>query len=113
MDLKKAWCRETAHPSYQKDWTENNPAYGQCLVTALVMQDIVGGEIYECKVKNKRHYFNVLEEGTLWDLTKSQFTKNDNEKIVYTNIRPRTRVSLLKSKSVRERYELLKSRYNY
>ena len=24
MELRKAWCRETAHPSYQNDWTENN-----------------------------------------------------------------------------------------
>ena len=53
MELRKSWCRATAHPSYQKDWTEDNPSYGQCCVTALVIQDLYGGDIYECKVQGK------------------------------------------------------------
>ena len=67
MELRKAWCAATAHPSYQKDWTEDNPSYGQCCVTALTMQDLYGGDIYECKVHGKRHYVNITPEGYLHD----------------------------------------------
>jgi hypothetical protein len=107
MELSKAWCRATAHPSYQKDWSENNPSYGQCAVTALAIQDLYGGDIYECKVQGKRHYVNITPEGYLHDYTSSQFCDGQ---IVYAEMRPRTRTSLLKSHSVRERYELLKAR---
>ena len=108
MELRQAWCAATAHPSYQKDWSEDNPSYGQCAVTALLMQDIIGGEIYECKVNNKRHYVNVGTEGGLFDYTSAQFGEGQ---IVYTDMKPRTRQSLLKCKSVKERYALLKARW--
>lgn len=110
MDLSKAWCKETAHPSYQSKWSKDNPSYGQCLVTALVMQDIMGGEIWECKVKGKRHYVNIGTEGGLFDYTRSQFGE---EAIVYEELKPRTRASLLKSQNVKERYTLLKSILNW
>ena len=107
MELRKAWCRETAHPSYQGDWTEDNPSYGQCCVTALVMQDLYGGDIYECKVQGKRHYVNITQEGYLHDFTSSQF---GDMQLVYSDMKQRTRTSLLKSQSVKERYDLLKAR---
>lgn len=107
MELRKAWCAATAHPSYQKNWTEDNPSCGQCCVTALVMQDLYGGDIYECKVQNKRHYVNITPEGYLHDFTASQF---GDGQLVYSEMKPRTRSSLLKSQSVKERYELLKTR---
>ena len=107
MELSKSWCRATAHPSYQKDWTEDNPSYGQCCVTALIMQDLYGGDIYECKVQGKRHYVNITPEGYLHDFTASQFGEGQ---IIYSDMKLRKRKSLLKSKSVKERYELLKMR---
>ena len=107
MELRKAWCRETAHPSYQDKWSEDNPSYGQCCVTALVMQDLYGGDVYECKVQGKRHYVNITLEGYLHDYTSMQFEEGQ---IVYDKMKLRTRESLLKSKSVKERYVLLKTR---
>ena len=107
MELRRAWCRETAHPSYQKDWSENKPSHGQCCVTALAMQDLYGGDVYECVVKGRKHYVNITPNGYLYDFTSSQFGERQ---IIYEKMKPRTRASLLKSKSVRERYELLKER---
>ena len=75
--------------------------------TALVMQDLYGGDVYECKVQGKRHYVNITPEGYLHDFTASQFGE---EQIMYSDMKLRTRKSLLKSKSVKERYELLKMR---
>ena len=57
MTLREAWCKETAHSSYQKDWSKDNPSYGQCVVTALVMQEIIGGDIYECTVNKRKHFY--------------------------------------------------------
>ena len=69
MELRKAWCRETAHPSYQKKWSEYNPSFGQCLVTALCVQDKIGGDIYECFVNGKRHFINRTQDGCNKDFT--------------------------------------------
>lgn len=107
MELRKAWCRETAHPSYQNKWSADNPSYGQCAVSCLAMQDIYGGDIYECKVNGKRHYVNILPQGTMYDFTAEQF---NIKCIKYDDMKPRTRSSLLKSASVKERYLMLKAR---
>lgn len=107
MELRKAWCASTAHPSYQKDWVEDNPSYGQCCVTALVMQEIIGGDIYECTMKGRKHFYNVSPDHQMYDFTSEQFTTPRD----YTkNVKLRTRESLLKNKDVKQRYELLKAR---
>ena len=72
MELRKAWCRETAHPSYQSKWSEDNPSVGQCCVTALVVQDLYGGDIYSCKVGKNSHFVNIINERIV-DKTAEQF----------------------------------------
>ncbi len=109
MELRKAWCAATAHPSYQKDWTEDNPSCGQCCVTALVVQELYGGDIYSCKVGNNSHFVNIINERIV-DKTAEQFGGVDKIQYISGSFRKRTRASLLKSKDVKERYELLKSR---
>lgn len=109
MELRKAWCRETAHPSYQKDWTADNPSYGQCCVTALVVQDLYGGDIYSCKVGNNSHFVNIINERIV-DKTAEQFGGTNKIKYISGSFRKRTRVSLLKNKDVKQRYKLLKVR---
>ena len=109
MELRKAWCAVTAHPSYQKNWTEDNPSYGQCCVTALVMQDLYGGDIYYCKVGNNSHFVNIINKRII-DKTAEQFGGVGEIKYVSGSFRKRTRESLLKSKDVKRRYEILKSR---
>ena len=109
MELKKAWCRETAHPSYQKDWAEDNPSYGQCCVTALVIQEQYGGDIYSCKVGSNSHFVNIINERIV-DKTAEQFSGMDKIKYINGSFRKRLRESLLKNKDVKQRYELLKAR---
>jgi hypothetical protein len=71
------------------------------------MQEILGGDIYECTVNRKKHFYNVMPDGRTYDFTQEQF---GGAFIVYANTKKRTRESLLKVANVRERYELLKSR---
>ena len=106
--LKKIWCRETAHPSYQKDWTEDNPSYGQCAVTALLINDLCCVPIYKCRVGRKTHYFNMWAgRCEVIDLTSEQF---GSQKIDYLDCESVLREQLLKCEHVKERYEMLKTR---
>ena len=109
MELRSAWCRETAHPSYQDKWSQNNPSSGQCLVTALVIQDEYGGDIYSCKVDNNSHFVNIINDRII-DKTAEQFGCADTIKYIVGSFKKRSRESLLKNKDVRQRYELLKAR---
>jgi len=70
----KSWSRETSYPRTKAQWSTKNPSFGQCAVTSLVVNDLYGGKI----VYNTdyHHYWNVLEDGTVIDLTKDQFGKN-------------------------------------
>lgn len=72
--FRKSWSRKTSYPKTQDQWTAKNPAFGQCAVTSLVVNDLYGGKI----VYNRdyHHYWNVLDNGTEVDLTKEQFGKN-------------------------------------
>lgn len=94
-------------PCISKNWSEENPAAGQCAVTALIVQEKLGGDIMACKVGRSSHFINVIN-GDIVDLTLSQF--GENAKYVDNSFQYRTAKSLLKNKDVRERYELLKSR---
>lgn len=107
--IRKAWCRETAHPSYQDKWSEDNPSCGQCCVTALVVQDLYGGDIYSCKVGQNSHFINIINDRII-DLTSEQFGGADKIKYVSESFIKKSRMLLLKNPDIKERYELLKQR---
>jgi hypothetical protein len=66
--LRRAWSHETG-----AKWREDNPACGQCSVTALVVQDVFGGEILTTRIGGAWHFYNQID-GSRFDLTESQFT---------------------------------------
>jgi hypothetical protein len=66
--LRRAWSHETG-----AKWREDNPACGQCSVTALVVQDVFGGEILTTRIGGAWHFYNQIN-GSRFDLTESQFT---------------------------------------
>lgn len=67
--LQKAWSLKTA-----RQWTAECPAAGQCNVTAVVVQDIYGGDICLTPLDgyDVPHFYNVFD-GQRVDLTDSQF----------------------------------------
>jgi hypothetical protein len=65
--LEKAWSAETS-----SQWRPANPARGQCSVTALVVEDIMGGEIAKTDVDGAWHFYNLVD-GKRLDFTQSQF----------------------------------------
>lgn len=72
--LLGAWCQDTAHPSCQKEYDlENDPTYGQCAITAMLVCDMFGGTIHKIHVSGGgTHYFNRID-GRYIDLTSDQF----------------------------------------
>lgn len=71
--LRKCWSKETAYPSCQADWVSDDPTYGQCAVTAMLVCDLFGGTIHKIRVDGGgTHYFNKIN-GHYIDLTREQF----------------------------------------
>ena len=74
--LSKSWSLESS-----SKWSENNPAKGQCGVTTLVVNDLLGGEIYKTKLPGGWHFYNIIN-GNRYDFTASQFT----DEIIYMDL---------------------------
>lgn len=73
--LKRAWSAATSFDP--AGWTPKTPSYGQCAVTACIVQDYLGGDIEwgEAMVpggKKISHFFNRVNRRAV-DLTRDQF----------------------------------------
>ncbi|NLU78474.1 hypothetical protein HCA58_08785 [Micromonospora sp. HNM0581] len=76
--LRSSWGADTCDPHDARDWHAGNAARGQCGVTALIVQDLLGGElilgeVHAEDVKVGYHYWNRLADGREVDLTAVQF----------------------------------------
>ena len=105
----KSWDRETCYPGCVDEWNPENPAWGQCAVTALVVQDYLGGELLYCQ--HNHHYWNRLPNQEEVDFTRIQFPAGTV--VCLDDIKSRDYV--LNSESAikaitPQRHELLKSR---
>lgn len=74
--LLKCWSLKTS-----SKWSAENPYRGQCGVTALVINDLFGGEILKTEVEGQWHFYNQIN-GKRYDFTSKQF----NFKINYRDI---------------------------
>jgi hypothetical protein len=81
--IRGSWSVETCDPTDEENWTPENPSLGQCAVTALVVHDLLGGELLEAEVhytdgtRQGFHYWNRLA-GVDIDLTRAQFAGNEH-----------------------------------
>lgn len=71
-----AWDELTTLPVCREDASFDlavDPSYGQCAVTAMLVRELVGGDVYRIRTESgMTHYFNLIE-GTLVDFTIDQF----------------------------------------
>lgn len=105
--LERAWCQDTSATPDQ--WSPQNPARGQCAVTALIVQDTLGGILLRTIIEGESHYFNELPDGENVDLTLTQF---DDPTIKATDpIEERSREYVLSYRPTVIRYSLLLSRF--
>jgi hypothetical protein len=96
--LRRAWSLEAG-----RHWKADNPASGQCGVTALVVHDRLGGEILKTRVNDAWHFYNLVD-GRRIDFTMSQF----ETPIAYEDV-PSNRDEALGDCSPQQ-YEILRSR---
>ena len=109
--LETAWSRATS--ADPKGWNKTNPAWGQCAVTACVIQDHFGGTLLRVDAwiigvgDPIGHYFNKLPDGTTVDLTRIQFPTDT----IFSPPQERMRAYVLDPQfTTRHRYQLLKRR---
>lgn len=101
------WRAETCAPRMRDDWSSGNKTLGQCSITAFLIQDIFGGEVYGIlRPGGNYHCYNVID-GKQYDLTIEQFGSEAKE-LVYDNSNPQSREVHFAKKEKYERYLLLK-----
>jgi len=87
------------------EWTPGNPTFGQCSITAFLVQDIFGGRVYGVLLKDGSvHCFNVVD-GRKFDITSQQF---GDGKLNYDNCPEQLREVHFAREEKRQRYEKLK-----
>ena len=80
--ISAAWSLETCDPSDVPTWTPAEPSQGQCAVSALVVHDLLGGQLLEAEVLHADgshqgfHYWNRFV-GVDIDLTRRQFREGE------------------------------------
>ena len=103
--LKRSFSKETCCLGLKKDWTIDNKTLGHCAVTALIVNDFMGGKIMRCMCESGSHYYNLINDKIV-DLTSEQFNKIPD----YTKGEERTREYLLSNEDTKNRYKLLLER---
>lgn len=109
--VRRGWAADTCAPEGRSRWTPDNPSFGQCGVTAMVLHDLLGGEVLRGEVlaggqHDDYHWWNRLASGVEIDLTREQF--GPQQEVGAGVAVTRTPVSTWRR--LREEYELLRGR---
>ena len=105
--LSNCWSSDTCYPALKDMWNDNNKSLGQCAITALIVNDNVGGTIRKCNVGDVSHYFNFIN-GEIVDLTREQFMADDI--INYDEYVEKSNEHILHNEDTRKRYAILSKR---
>ena len=104
--MSDIWCEYSCAPRLRKDWSKKNKTLGQCSITAFLVQDIFGGQVFGVKLPDGGvHCFNVVD-GVKFDLTSEQF---GDEKLNYDDTPEQFRANHFADKDKFERYTYIKS----
>ena len=106
---EKAWSAETSVGEYTPEF----PSTGQCAVTAMIVQDMLGGELVSVTNMGVSHYYNKINLDPRYfpftiDLTKDQFDIwNPSAEEIHD------RAYLEKSESTIKRYNILRNKLGF
>lgn len=110
--LSKSWTQQTSKNPVE--WSTKNPARGQCAVSALIVQELLGGELQKVDTifnsKQEGHFRNVIN-GAVIDTTRSQYPESQQfvESEINLHSFATAREKLLADEDTCRRYEILKS----
>ncbi len=106
--LTHSWSRETCTSRLRHKWNETDYTCGQCAITAFLVQDIFGGDIYEIPLESGGvHCFNLID-GVAVDLASEQFGDRVKD-LDYQGATLQDREFRMLEPEKKDRYELLKS----
>lgn len=110
--LMNCWCAETCAPRMRDTWSLHHPTWGQCSITAFLVQDLFGGRVRGVELEDGSiHCFNEVPraDGSLcvFDLTSEQF---GDRILSYENCPEQFRAVHFRKAEKKERYFLLKHR---
>ena len=84
--LRASWAADTCSPDdvARAAWTAQNPSWGQCDITALVINDLFGGDLMcgEVELNGEQqnfHWWNRRPSGIALDLTREQFRRGQSD----------------------------------
>ena len=104
--ITSSWSHETT--STPDEWSEENPARGQCVPTSLVVQDYLGGDIERLSTvyqgNTETHYRNIVD-GEPLDLSRAQYPEDQVFKPAPVTVD--TREYVLANANTRARYSKL------
>ncbi len=101
------WRKETCAPRMQDEWTSENMTLGQCSITAFIVQDLFGGEVYGIlRPGGNYHCYNVIGDAK-FDLTSEQFG-DEAASLVYDDVNLQMREKHFEKEEKKARYEHLK-----
>ena len=109
--FEQCWTSETS--STPSEWSEEEASRGQCVPTALVAQDYLGGDLQKLTTvfngREESHYRNVLDDGTIFDASRSQYPDGQELAIAEVDLAgfDSIREKRLSEIDVRHRYETL------
>lgn len=107
--LDNIWCEYSCAPRLRKDWSVNNKTLGQCSITAFLVQDIFGGDVYGIPLETGGvHCFNNVD-GHIFDLASEQF----GDKVLdYVNVIKQERNTHFSDEDKYNRYKYLWDKLN-
>ncbi len=114
--LQSSWSKDTCFAG--DEFSAENPARGQCVVSSLVIQDYFGGDLRRYKTfydgHEEMHYCNILADGTVIDVTASQYQTPVTLEILPIDLKGHasSRDKRLADDETRKHYELLKANVN-
>lgn len=81
--LRASWAADTCSSDDQPEWTPGNPAWGHCDITALIVNDVFGGDLVRGEVhvggdQRGFHRWNRLSSGVELDLMREQFQRGEH-----------------------------------
>lgn len=105
--LLTCWGQDTCAPRMAEAWPKSHPTLGQCSITAFLVQDLYGGEVYGVPLGDGNfHCFNVVDD-VRFDLTSGQF----GEKLLHYTLKyPQSREIHFQKKEKEARYLLLRQK---
>ena len=102
--LMQVWCEYTCTPRLRPEWSRENITLGQCSITAFLVQDIFGGEVYGIpRDGGNYHCYNKIGD-IVFDLTSEQFK---DEILDYTSNPIQQREVHFSKEEKKKRYEYL------